>query len=408
MRGLGPIIGIAITLAIAGQLADLGPAAAAAQDSEPAALAPDTIDDLLRQHADLLTEVERMRAQLERLARIARESRSDDLAGGGGDLAPLFAALSSDDYAERNAATDAMRRSLVDRMWVFIETPDLNLEARHRMKTLLVETSAMIRLTTVAVDLRPVDRDALWNLLDSRADWALDALGDDPQRIRAALEHPPAGHLFASEVILASLVRDEMRPVPQNIALSQIRDASSPMLRAALLSLLERSTQDPSGPRYLPSHLRDRSAGMAVRILARDPSGDLAERLVTSLRDAPKLRPHVDFTIIETLVGMQAVDVAPALLEIAEAKREKMTGSHRYQDATIMPGDAEMVGAARLLGMDLSGLKVASIRARSERDPDLYGFAEPPKVENPDRAVAFQAVREAAERARRNAWSPDD
>jgi hypothetical protein len=373
----------------------------AAQDAPPPEReetpSGEVVGELLRQHERLLEETRALRSQIERLARALRER--DGGAELPEDLAPVLAGLASDDYAERTAATAAMRRMLVDRMWLLLETPDLDPESRQRMKSILVETSAMIRLTTVAVDLDATQRDALWNLLDTDPMWVLDALGDDPHRITEALRHPPPGHGLANEVVVAALIRDDLRPVPQHVALTEVQDASSPILRAALRSLLGPPPDLPSQLRSMVSSNRDRAASRAVKILAKDPAPDLVGFLLGYLRSAKQFNARLEFTIIETIVGLRATEAAGELLEIARQKRSGVSGGYGWQNVRVKPGDSELVGAAMLLDLDLEDLEIRVKRPWSGDEPSLYGFDEPPRPKNKARAKAYEEIGDAIEQA---------
>lgn len=351
------------------------------------------VEQLVKQHARLLEEVEQMRRQIERLSRATRESRAASVVLD--ELDPLLAALNSESFQERTTATAILRRSLVDRMWLLLETPELTPEAIHRVKSILVETSAMIRLTGVAVDLQAADRDALWNLLDADPDWVLSALGDDPEQIEAVLRWPPLAHERAAEIVLAALIRDELRPVPQILALGQLETATSPLLRDALRLLLIRQSQP--APHSTIRAQRQKTAELAVTILARRPSADLIGFLLACLKSARSWNIRVDFTIVESLVGMGATEAAGELLTISLEKRGRLHGGARYQDLLVKPGDCELVGAALLLGMDLDELR---IKRRSSPGKDYltyYGFTAPEQPENLDRLSALTAIQSAVQ-----------
>lgn len=365
------------------------------EESDAGAATSASVARLVEQHARLVEEVERMRREIDRLSRSTREDRAASVLLD--DLDPVLAALNSDSFQEREEATAVLRRSLVNRMWLLVETPALTPEAIHRTKSVLVETSAMIRLTTVAVDLHAADRDALWNLLDAHPDWVIAALCDDPDRIKAVLPWPPAGHERAAEIVVAALIRDEMRPVPQMLALNQLQSASSPLLRDALRSLLIRRP-DSAAHAAIQSQ-RQKAAEAAVTILARRPSADVVGFFLACLRSSKNWSMRVDFAIVESLVRMDAREVAGALLVIAQEKRERLPGGSRYQDLLVKPGDSELAGAALLLGMDLEELR---IRRRSPAGDDTltyYGFTAPAEPESPDRAEALSAIEEAIKQA---------
>jgi hypothetical protein len=351
------------------------------------------VAQLVEQHARLLEEVEQMRREIERLSRATRENGAAIVVLD--DLDPMLAALSSESFQERTEATATLRRSLVNRMWLLVETPELTPEAIHRLKSILVETSAMIRLTSVAVDLQGADRDALWNLLDADPEWVISALGDDPDQIKAVLAWPPAGHEHAAEIVLAALVRDELRPVPQILALGELETASSPLLRDALRSLLMREPQAASHSTIRAQ--RQKAAVLAVTILARHPSPDLIGFLLACLKSAKSWNMRVDFTIVEALVGMGAREAAGELLTIALKKRGQVRGQSRYMDILVKPGDCELVGAALLLGMDLDELQIKSRSASGNDTVTYYGFTAAEQPENPDRVAALTAIEKAVE-----------
>jgi len=353
------------------------------------------VAQLVEQHARLLEEVEQMRLQIERLSRATRESRAASVVLD--DPAPVLAALSSESFHERTEATAALRRSLVDRMWLLVETPDLTPEAIHRLKSILVETSAMIRLTGVAVDLQAADRDALWNLLDADPEWVMSALGDDPDQIQTVLKWLPQGHERAAEIVLAALIRDEMRPVPQMLALGQLETASSPLLRKALRSRLV--PQPGSASSGTMRAQRQKAAELAVAILARRPSADLVGFYLACLRSAESWSLRVDSAIVESLVRMGAMEAAGELLTISLEKRERLRGGSRLQDLLMEPGDCELAGAALLLGMDLDDLQIKQRLASASDDLVFYGFTAPTPPENPDREAALIAIRKAIEEA---------
>lgn len=386
-----PLLVILVMMALGPQAAP-PPADGEGRETTGDAALPE-IAQLVQQHARLLEEVEQMRRQIERLSRATRESRAASVVLD--DLDPVLAALNSDSFQERTEATAVLRRSLVDRMWMLVETPELTPEAISRLKSILVETSAMIRLTTVAADLQAADRDALWNLLDAHTDWVISALGDDPDRIKAVLGWPPVGHERAAEIVLAALVRDELRPVPQLLALDQIETATSPLLRDALRSLLIRQRQ-PSSNSTIQSQ-RQKAAELAVAILARRPSADLVGFLVACLKPAKNWSMRVDFAIVESLVRMDAREAAGELLAIAREKRQGLSGEARYQDVQVKPGDSELVGAALLLGMDLDELQIKRRLPAGNDELTLYGFEAPTQPENPDRVAAIAAIERAVE-----------
>jgi len=376
------------------------PAAGGNGDAPNGATPPDqttteAISKLISQNTRMLEEIERTRSRLETLARAIRERERDNKKSRT-ETDVLIAALGSDDYATRVAATITIRRALVDDLWRLIETPELPIEARHRLKSLIVEGTAMLRLTKVAVDLRPEDRDALWNLLDAEPAWTLDALGDAPERIEHALRHPPVDHDLAVEIVFATLIRDPMRPLSQTAALNAAYDATRPLLRQALLSLIA-----PAGPRKngLAGRLaqnREKNAIAAIRILLRQPPPGFTESLVEHLRSTQTFSARLEFTIIEALASLGARHTVGALLQIASEKRTRMSGAQRFNEATVVPGDCELIAAALLLGIDVAELNVHVRRSTNDREPTYYGFIEVEKADNPDRLAAYAAVREVA------------
>jgi hypothetical protein len=385
---------LTVTLTLAALTLAEPPAAApaAAPPGDPAA----QVEELVNAQGRLIDEVQAMRRRIEALARMLRQQDHQPLAID--DLGSILARLDSDDFAERQAATVSLRRALIDRMWLLIENPDLTEEARHRMRSILVEASAMIRLTNVAVDLEPADRDALWNLLDAHPKWLLDALGDDPEKISDALRQPPPGHELGAEVVQAALVRDGLRPFPQLVALESIDEVSGPLLRDALLSLLESSEEPSIKNQYLVTANRDEMAAMGVRILARSPYPAMAGHLLAALRGGGQFRPRLDSAIVDALVGLKVKAAAPELVRIATEKRSGQSGGHNYGGVMVRPGDCELAGAALLMELNLDELKFESKRGWREGDPNMYGFSEPKPEENPDRVAAFEAVGAAVQR----------
>jgi hypothetical protein len=268
------------------------------------------------------------------------------------------------------------------------------------LRTLLVETTAMIRLTTVAADLGPAERDALWNLLDAEPRWVLDALGDEPNEIRAALRQPPPDHDLAAEIVLAALLRDELRPVPQMVALSLIEEATSPLLRHSLQDLISPAYQSRTG-RIAGTvfNQREQAAEQAVRILARNPSSELVAFFLAYLRTTRTWSAKIEFSIIDAMVAMRAREATGELVAIAQDKRERLHGGQSYQGLMVKPGDCEIIGAALLLGMDLGELSIRRRPARNDDDPPYYGFEAPRPQESPERKAAFAAVRDAVSEA---------
>jgi hypothetical protein len=373
----------------------LAPFAAAAPPEETASddLDPASIVALLQQHEELVAQTTRMNARIERLLRAVRERGRETV--GLSDIDPLLAGLDSESYRERNEATAALRRSLVDRMWLLIETPDLSREGMHRLQDVLIESSAMIRLTTIAVELTPSDRDALWNLLDDEPAWVLTVLGDDPEAIRKAMLSQPDGQAAAVEIVMAALIRDEMRPIPQILALSTLEDAVTPMLRDALKALLVPRERFVVPGRYTVANSRDQVAELVVRILARRPDPELTGFLLAYLKSVKRWSSRVEYTIVDALVGMRATEAAPILLEIAAEKRERLNGGYGIADMMMKPGDSELIAAARLLDLDLRDLKVKEKIAASADDPNFYGFTAPKREMHPDRKAAYDAIEKA-------------
>ncbi len=359
----------------------------------------EAVRDLVRQQSALLAEAERMRERIDKLVRAVREQGSE-LPHTRAELGELLAALDSDDYQARVRATGALRRELVDRLWLLIETPDLKPEAQQRVKELLNEASAMIGLTNIAVDLEPVHRDMLWTLLDDEPDWVLAALGDEPDRIRQALRNSPPGHELAVEIVLAAIVRNEMRPVARQIAVSEIHDPSSRLLRDAMLDLLkpDSPSNDPVARTF--DGYREKAAVEALRVLARRPTRELVVRILTTLQGAQRWNARLDLFLVQTLLDIGATEAIGPLHEIARDKRRHLRGSYRAEGVEMQPGDPELIAAAVLLGLDVEELEILESEPRNDREPRFRGFAPPPtRPEAPQRSAAYAAVGEAVERS---------
>lgn len=358
----------------------------------------DALGDLVRQQAALLAEAERMAARIDGLVRAVREQ-----AGGAtrdtGEVAELLTALDSDEYQTRMRATAGLRRMLVDRLWLLVERPELTPEARSRVKSILDEASAMIGLTHVAVDLTSAQRDALWTLLDDEPDWVLAALGDDAEGIRHALRNPPADHARAVEIVLAAIVRNGMRPVARQIAVSEIHHASSGLLREAMLDLLEPPDLEGADPVARTfANYREQAAVQAVRTLARRPAADLIARILATLDSATRWNVRYELFLVETLVNVGATEAVGPLFEIAVDKRARLNGHYKSNGLQLQPGDCELIAAALLLGLDLDALEVIEREPRNFNEPHYRGFEEPTEV-SPEREAAYDAVQRAVEAA---------
>ncbi|MHC4992919.1 MAG: hypothetical protein ACYTGC_18250, partial [Planctomycetota bacterium] len=204
---------------------------------------------------------------------------------------------------------------------------------------------------------------------------------------------------LASEVVLAALIRDHMRPVPQMVALRQVQDADSPMLRDALRSLLTPAGQSTWGVSSLVRSQWEKAAEQAVKVLARQPDRDTLAFFLACLKSTRSWSARVDSLLVDAIVGMRARDAAGALMAIAAEKRERLQGGYGYQGLLIKPGDCEMVGAALLLQLDLEELNIQRKVPRSDDQPTYYGFVVPRQVQNPDRVAAYEAVQQAVQEA---------
>lgn len=314
----------------------------------------------------------------------ASDERPHDLVPADDELREIVSRLDGPDFAAREAATDELRRVMIERtLELFRAAENASPEARARVQIVVDDVASFARLLPALAQVSTDDQDALLAFFNDHRAWTLDALSNDVQRVEAALAKPPAGNNRAVAIIFAALIADNTREVPQMIAIRRVPGDLVPSVAGALLAALTPLADPPYFAEDIPMlhRLRGQRPRWELRVqsvLDAARRGDLPEAVGWTLAVMRSLPDNVDRTFEAELLNatrdLFRSEHARELTIAARWRRETQSGAHSFNGVGTLAGDQALILAARLMDMDLAALGVAEIPGRGEQSA-MFGFA---------------------------------